>query len=218
MTFSLLARDPETGDLGGVAATGNLCVGGWVLRGDARGGLTASQGLSPSTLWGEDALAALVAGETASDAVSSVTSGDPGRDARQIAALSREGRTAGFDGAANKPFTGHLAGDGWIVSGNWLVSAEVIENAAETFAGTTGLLAERLLAAVAAGAASGSDRRGTLSAALLVVGADRPPLSLRVDHDPSPINRLRALYDLTCAEDYHAWLATLPTRSAPGRA
>lgn len=218
MTFSLLARDPETGNLGGVAATGNLCVGGWVLRGDARGGLTASQGLSPSTLWGEDALSALVSGKTADEAVASVTAGDPGREARQLTVLSRTGRTAAFDGAANHPFTGHLVGDGWIASGNWLVSGDVIGRTAEAFASTSGPIEERLLAALAAGTAAGSDRRGTQSAALLVVGGDRPPLSLRVDHDSTPVERLRGLYDLTRRQDYRDWLATLPTRNAPGKA
>ena len=57
MTFSLLARDPATGAIGGAAATGSLCVGGWVLRGSLAGGMSASQGKAPSTFWGEDVLA-----------------------------------------------------------------------------------------------------------------------------------------------------------------
>ena len=59
MTYSILARDPETGAFGGAAATGSLCVGGWVLRGRAGVGISASQGASPSTLWGEEALVRL---------------------------------------------------------------------------------------------------------------------------------------------------------------
>ena len=218
MTFSLLARDPSTGDLGGVAATGNLCVGGWVLRGDARGGLTASQGLSPSTMWGEDALAALVSGASAREAVAAVSVDDSGRDTRQLSAISRDGRTAAFDGLGNHAFTGHLTGDGWIVAGNWLASSDVIEQAAQAFAGTSGSFEERLLAAVSAGVAAGSDRRGTISAALLVVGADRPPLTLRIDHDERPVERLAALYALTRRKDYMTWLGTLPTRKTPERA
>lgn len=218
MTFSLLARDPSTGDLGGVAATGNLCVGGWVLRGDARGGLTASQGLSPSTMWGEDALAALVSGASAEQAVAAVIAEDPGRDSRQLSAISRDGRTAAFDGPRNHAFTGHLSGDGWIVAGNWLASSEVIEQAAQAFSEASGTFEERLLAAVSAGVAAGSDRRGTLSAALLVVGPDRPPLTLRVDHDERPVKRLEALYALTREKNYADWLETLPTRAAPEKA
>jgi len=218
MTFSLLARDPLTGSLGGVAATGNLCVGGWVLRGDARGGLTASQGLTPSTLWGEDALAALVAGASVGDALDSVVSDDPGRDARQLLVMSADGSTATFDGAGNHPFTGHLTGDGWVVAGNWLTSSKVIEEAAEAFATTPGAFEERLLAALSAGATAGSDQRGTLSAALLAVAPDRPPLTRRVDHDERPVERLAALYARTRARDYIDWLDTLPTRRNPGKA
>ena len=65
MTFSILAQDLNTGCMGGAAATGSLCVGGWVLRGDSRAGMSASQGAAPSTLWGEDALNRMQAGDTA---------------------------------------------------------------------------------------------------------------------------------------------------------
>ena len=215
MTFSLLARDPETGALGGVAATGNICVGAWVLRGDPRAGMSASQGRTPSTLWGEDALAAMAEGIGAEPAVARITGTDPGRAARQLVLLSADGGTAGFDGARNEPFTGHLDGDGWIVAGNWLSSGDVIESTARSFCDAAGPFEERLLAALRAGVAAGSDSRGTLSAALLVVALDRPPLSLRVDWDTDPVDRLVALYKKTREPGYDAWLRTLPTRNAP---
>lgn len=217
MTFSLLARDPDTGALGGVAATGNLCVGGWVLRGDARAGITASQGRSPSTLWGEDALAALVAGEDVRALAERIPAGDGGRGHRQLALLDRAGATAVYSGAENHPFTGHRADTGWICSGNWLVGPEVIDAAAEAYHAAEGPFPARLLGALGAGLAAGSDRRGTLSAALLVVGTGIPPLDLRVDHDDEPLERLRALYDLTRGEAYRDWLATVPTRDDPER-
>ena len=215
MTFTLLARDAETGALGGVAATGNLCVGGWVLRGDARAGLSASQGRSPSTLWGEDALALMAAGAHPSEAVARLVDGDRGRAKRQLALLSADGRTAGFDGAENHPFAGHLGGDGWIVSGNWLAGRAVIESTAQAYVGAKGPFAERLLAALRAGVDAGSDSRGTLSAALLVTALEVPPLSLRVDWDEQPVARLSALYERTREPSYRAWLDTLPTRSEP---
>ena len=65
MTFSLLVHDRATGTFGGAAATGSLCVGGWVLRGTVDSGLSASQGTAPSTFWGEDALTAMRGGESA---------------------------------------------------------------------------------------------------------------------------------------------------------
>ncbi|MBF9061372.1 DUF1028 domain-containing protein, partial [Rhodobacterales bacterium HKCCSP123] len=62
MTISILAIDEKTGRMGGAAATGSLCVGGWVLRGRADSGLSASQGTAPSTLWGEDVLVRMAGG------------------------------------------------------------------------------------------------------------------------------------------------------------
>ncbi len=218
MTFSLLARDSRSGALGGVSATGNLCVGGWVLRGEARSGMTASQGLAPSTLWGEDALAAMASGASPGAAVNQVTGADGGRDSRQLAALGADGQSAVFDGAGNHPFTGHLRGQDWVVAGNWLGGREVIERAAEAFEAASDAFEDRLLAALRAGVAAGSDRRGTLSAALLVLARDRPPLSLRVDYDPAPLDRLGELLARTREPAYSEWLATLPTREDPERA
>lgn len=214
MTFSLLARDPETGALGGIAATGNLCVGGWVLRGDPRAGLSASQGKTPSTLWGEDALEMLADGRDPAAVVAELTGRDTGRHERQLALLSADGHTAAFDGAANHPFTGHIEGEGWIVAGNWLSSGAVIERASASFGGG-GAFPDRLLAALEAGVSAGSDSRGTLSAALLVVAQDRPPLSLRVDWDAAPVERLAALLERTREPGYASWLDTLPTRTRP---
>ena len=101
MTFSILVRDPETGAMGGAAATGNLCVGGWVLRGDVRAGLSASQGKTPSTLWGEDVLDEMRKGLSAENAVANVVSADHGRETRQLLALDHGGRTAAFTGDEN---------------------------------------------------------------------------------------------------------------------
>ena len=217
MTFSLLARDPQTGALGAAAATGNLCVGAWVLRGDARFGISASQGYTPSTLWGEDALQHLRNGASAQEALSAVVAPDAGREMRQLAVLDRSGRTAAHDGADNRAYTGHLAGDGWIAAGNWLASGDVIGRAAEALARPDVNLADRLIAALRAGIAAGSDQRGTLSAALLILAEDRPPLDLRVDYDLAPVDRLADLLERTRASDYSAWLDTLPTRQDPFR-
>lgn len=215
MTFSILARDPETGAMGGAAATGNLCVGGWVLRADSRAGVTASQGLYPSTMWGEDALEAMRGGAAAGDAVERVLRGDAGRAARQLAALDRRGATGVFSGGDNLPFTGHLAGEGWIVTGNWLVSEDVIRTAADAFLAAPGALEDRLLVGLTEGVRAGSDRRGTMSAALHVVADDAPPLTLRVDLDEAPLARLAMLLERTRAPEYADWLDRLPTRNQP---
>src|SRR6056297_1563327 len=99
MTFSLLARDEKTGALVAAAATGSLCVGGWVIRGALGAGLVASQGTAPSTLWRDEVLARMAEGATAEAAIRSVTAVDPKRAHRQIAALALSGQGAGFTGA-----------------------------------------------------------------------------------------------------------------------
>jgi uncharacterized Ntn-hydrolase superfamily protein len=219
VTFSILARDPATGALGAAAATGNLCVGAWVLRGDLRAGLTASQGLAPNAFWGPDALARLRAGAGAAAAVAATVEADAGRAARQLAVLDRTGAAAVFDGAANVPWCGHLRISDALAAGNWIASEAVLEAALAAYAATTEDMAERLIAALAAGVAAGGDARGMQSAALLVLAEDAPPLDLRIDHDPDdPVAALAALHARTRAPAYRAWLATLPTSTDPEKA
>ena len=118
LTFSVLARDDDTGAIGGAAATGSLCVGGWVLRGNLNAGMSASQGAAPSTLWGDDVLTAMQSGLTAANAVSTITLADQGRAYRQLAALDLTGGAAAFTGEKNDDVKGSLAFPGGIVSGN----------------------------------------------------------------------------------------------------
>lgn len=217
MTFSILAQDLNTGALGGAAATGSLCVGGWVLRGDSRAGMTASQGAAPSTMWGEDALARMQAGETAEQALQAVTGPDAGRDWRQLAVLDRAGGTACHTGSGNTEWRGALVAPGLVVSGNLLAGPEVLEALRDAFLAAPGSLAERLLAALAAAEAAGGDTRGLQSAALLVVADDAPPLTLRMDWSESPVSALNDLYRRSQSGDYAAWLPTVPTRNDPER-
>lgn len=217
MTFSILARDPGTGALGGAAATGSLCVGGWVLRGDSRAGLSASQGAAPSTLWGEAALDAMRGGLPAPDTVARVTADDAGRDWRQLAALDARGRHGAFTGARNTPWRGALGGDGVIACGNLLAGEGVLRAALDALGTAPGALADRLLAALRAGAAAGGDTRGLMSAALLVVAEDMPPLTLRIDWADDPIDALGRLLERSRAPDYADWLPCVPNRANPQR-
>lgn len=218
MTFSILVRDPDCGTFGGAAATGNLCVGAWVLRGDARAGVTASQGLYPSPMWGPEALELMSAGRDAAEAVRRVVDRDAGRDVRQLAALDRTGGTGVHSGARNFEYCGHVAADNLIAVGNMLASPAVLEAMVEAFASATGPQPARLIAGLAAGAAAGGDFRGLLSAAVLIVSPDAPPLDLRVDHAADPIGALRALYECTCDPAYQDWLVGIPTPNDPERA
>lgn len=217
MTFSILAQDPGSGALGGAAATGSLCVGGWVLRGDSRGGMSASQGTAPSTLWGEDALDLMRDGVSAQDAVARLTGADRGRDWRQLAALDRHGGTAAHTGVRNTDWRGALVAPGLVVSGNLLAGPQVLTALRDGYLGAQGPLSARLIAGMLAAEAAGGDTRGLQSAALLVVSDDAPPLTLRVDWAESPLSALQDLHARSQNADYAQWLPRVPTRNDPER-
>ncbi len=214
MTFSVLARDNETGAIGGAAATGSLCVGGWVLRGSLKAGMSASQGAVPSTLWGEDVLAAMQSGLSTVDAVKSVTSADRGRAHRQLAAVDLSGNTAAFTGEKNEDVKGSLIFPGGIASGNILGSEDVLSAMAEAAAKSGHSFEIRLLESLKAAHDAGSDFRGLFSAALLILHPDRPPLTLRVDyHADDPIGALEHLYRKATSGDYAEWAQQVPVAS-----
>lgn len=217
MTISILAFDEKTGRHGGAATTGSLCVGGWVLRGDAESGMSAAQGTFPSTFWGTGALALMKAGVPAPEAVARLTGGDAGRAHRQLAALDPCGRTAHFTGADSIPAAGAREGRHVVVTGNMLSSEKVLEAALDAFERTTGALDLRLLAALDGAHEAGGDSRGLQSAALLVVARDIAPLTLRVDQSDRPLADLRALHGRATSGDYAAWARQVPTLQEPER-
>jgi uncharacterized Ntn-hydrolase superfamily protein len=217
MTFSLLAQDPGTGALGGAATTGSLCVGGWVLRGDSRWGLSASQGAAPSTMWGEEAITRLGQGMAAEPAVAAVTGPDTGRAFRQLSVLDAGGGTAAFTGEQNTRWRGALCAEGLVAAGNLLTGPEVLEAAIDGFRAATGPFPDRLIAALEAGRAAGGDKRGLQSAALLVLSDDAPPLTLRIDWAENPVAALSQLLGRTRKAGYADWLPCVPTRNDPER-
>jgi len=217
MTYSILVRDPATGRMGGAVATGNLCAGGWVLRGRHDVGMSASQGAASSTLWGEAAMALLAAGTRVEDLVAQVTTPDPGREARQLSVLDPAGRAAVFTGRDNEDFKGASVRQDLVAAGNVLTGAEVLTSVVDGYVSAEGPMQERLVAALAAGQAEGGDSRGLMSAALMVVGHDMPPMTLRIDFSADPIGDLKRLLDRARQPDYVDWLATLPTGLDPYR-
>lgn len=212
MTYSILARDPATGAIGGAAATGSLCVGGWVLRGDLSAGISASQGASPSTFWGDDVLTAMRNGADARSAVDEITQADTGRDYRQLSAVDLSGRSGAFTGAFNEPDKGIQAFPDGIAAGNMLAGPRVLTAMVAEFETAAGGLDNRLLAALRAADSAGGDYRGLLSAALLVLHADRPPLTLRIDYHPDdPVGALELLHQKATSGAYAEWRSQVPT-------
>lgn len=218
MTFSILVRDAETGRIGGAAATGSLCVGGWVLRGRIEAGMSASQGTAPSTLWGEAVLDAMQEGRSAAQAVQDVTNPDAGKAHRQLSALDLTGGTGAFTGAASVPACAARHAPGIVVAGNMLASEAVLDAVLEGYLSAKGPMSLRLLAALQAGETAGSDSRGLLSAALLCLGPDMAPLSLRIDASDSPLADLEALHRRATTGLYAEWADLVPTKEAPFRA
>lgn len=218
MTISILTFDEKSGAYGGAATTGSLCVGGWVLRGDAESGLSASQGSLPSTMWGTDVLNLMKTGTPADAAVQKVVGADAGREERQLSALDPRGGTGAFTGANSIATAGARFAPGVVVAGNLLASDAVLDACLDSFQSSPGPLEARLLNALNAADTAGGDSRGLLSAALLVVGADRPPLSLRVDYSEKPLKALADLYYRATTGDYGRWTQHVPTLNDPQRA
>ncbi len=218
MTISILAFDEKAGRMG-AAATGSLCVGGWVLRGHPESGMSASQGTAPSTLWGEGVLTAMAGGLCATDAVAAVTGPDSGRAHRQLAALDPRGGTAAFTGAASIPHAGSQDAPGLVVAGNMLAEPQVIAAAVAGFhAAAVMPFAERLMGALGAAAAAGGDARGLKSAALFGGWARHGTLTLRIDHSVNPLAALADLYRVSQGEPYHGWTEVVPVLDDPYRA
>ena len=217
MTYSILVFDPAKNQFGAAAATGSLCVGGWVIRGNPRAGLVASQGALPSTIWRDGALEMLRNGNNAQDVVNAVVADDQGKEARQLAVLDRSGNGCCFTGDQNTFEAYDVLFENGIAAGNLLANKAVLPAMVEAYKDTNGSMSERLLMALSAARDAGSDKRGLLSAALLVVSSHEAPLDLRVDYGERPLEDLKVLRDKAFDGEYHDWRLTVPTLDAPER-
>ena len=159
--------------------------------------------------------------DTAAKAVAEVTGKDRGRDERQLAALDPKGRVGHFTGANSIPTAAARSARHVVVSGNLLTSEAVLDACIDTFQSDQSdqvRLADRLIASLCAAARAGGDSRGLLSAALLVVSRNVPPLSLRIDWSETPLDDLTALHARTQQGIYADWLDHVPTLEDPERA
>jgi uncharacterized Ntn-hydrolase superfamily protein len=202
-TFSIVAYDAESGDLGVAVESRFLGVGSVVPWAKAGVGAVATQAWA-NVLYGAEGLALLEDGRDAAAAVAALTEADAGRDRRQLGIVDARGRAAAYTGKGCHAWAGHRTGDGFAVQGNILVGPEVLDAMAAAFLAARGELADRLVEALAAGQRAGGDRRGQQSAALLVVrknggygGNNDRYVDLRVEDGKEPIvelKRLLALY------------------------
>jgi uncharacterized Ntn-hydrolase superfamily protein len=203
VTFSIVARDPETGDLGGAVQSRFLGVGALVLHGRAGVGMVATQAWA-NVAYGPRGLALLEVGATARQALEVLVGADDQPGQRQAAIVDAAGRVAAHTGGDCPDWAGHHTGDGFSCQGNILVSGATVEAMAAAMRERTGLeFAERLVVALQAGQAAGGDARGQQSAALLVVregggygGRSDRHVDLRVDDHPAPIAELGRLLAL----------------------
>ncbi len=194
MTFSIAARDPDTGAFGVAVTTSGLCVGARCPYAAAGVGAVLTQHRTDPRL-GPLGLRLLEQGLSAEETVAALTAGRDDARWRQIAVVDASGRTAAFHGSEIYSWHGHAAADGAIAIGNILGSEAVPQAMLDAFlADRASLLESRLVAALAAGLAAGGELDPLGSAALLVVRDDPFPwMDLRVDRSDDPIADLGAL-------------------------
>ena len=201
-TYSIVARDARTGELGVAVQSHWFSVGTSVAWAEAGIGAVATQSfIDPS--YGPLGLALMRAGRSAPDALTGLLAADEGRDVRQVAMIDATGRVAAHTGARCIPAAGDHVGEGYSVQANLMEKDTVWPAMAKAYEASRGDLAERLLAALEGAESQGGDIRGRQSAAILVVkgvSSGRPwqdrLFDLRVEDHPSPVAELRRLVTL----------------------
>lgn len=207
-TFSIVARDPNTGELGVAVQSHWFSVGPIVPWAEAGVGAVATQSfVDPS--YGKLGLELMRAGKSAPDALKSLLAGDEGREVRQVAMIDTQGRVEAWTGKNDIQAAGHMVGKNFSVQANLMLNDKVWPAMAQAFENTKGDLADRMLAALDAAQAVGGDIRGRQSAALIVV-TGKPTgqawkdrlFDVRVDDSPEPLKELRRLVTLQRAYNH----------------
>jgi uncharacterized Ntn-hydrolase superfamily protein len=207
MTYSLVARDPETGDLGVAVQSHYFSVGSVVSWAEPAVGAVATQSFAEIS-YGPRGLELMRSGRSAAGALGELVDRDEGEAMRQVAMIDSAGRVAVHTGQGCIPEAGHRVGTQMSAQANMMRSPGVPDAMVEAYSSMSGDLADRLLAALDAAEAAGGDIRGRQSAALLVVGGkptDTPwterRIDLRVEDDEDPLGELRRLMTLRRAYD-----------------
>ena len=207
-TFSIVARDPATGELGLAVQSRAFRAGRTVPYGKPGVGMIASQAGAARTPYGRKGMAMLEEGLSPDEIIKRLTEPDEGRGVRQVAVIDNEGRVKAYTGADCGHWAGHIEGENYSVQGNILAGEEVVKAMARTFESSKGELAERLMAVLEAGQAAGGDARGMQAGAIWVMepydpsheneGSDRHRgVDIRVDDSPDPFKELRRLLNIT---------------------
>lgn len=207
-TFSIVARDPATGELGVAVQSHWFSVGPIVPWAEAGVGAVATQSfVDPS--YGKNGLELMRAGKSAPDALKELLEKDEGREVRQVAMIDAQGRVDAWTGKNDIQAAGHIVGKDFSVQANLMLNDKVWPAMAKAFENTKGDLADRMLAALDAAQAAGGDIRGRQSAALVVVTGKPTGLAwkdrtfdLRVDDSPEPLVELRRLVKLQRAYNH----------------
>src|SRR6188474_3297344 len=207
-TFSIVARDPNTGELGVAVQSHWFSVGPIVPWAEAGVGAVATQSFGDPS-YGKNGLELMRAGKSAPDTLKELLEKDEGRDVRQVAMIDAQGRVDAWTGKNDIQAAGHIVGKNFSVQANLMLNDKVWPAMAHAFESTKGDLADRMLAALDAAQAAGGDIRGRQSAALIVVTGkptgqawkDRT-FDLRVDDSPEPLRELRRLVRLQRAYNH----------------
>lgn len=207
-TFSIVARDPATGEMGVAVQSHWFSVGSVVPWAEAGVGAVATQSfVEPS--YGPLGLALMRTGKSAPEALKALLAGDEGREVRQVAMVDAKGRVAAHTGSKCIPAAGHETGDQFSVEANLMENDKVWPAMAKAYRDAKGDLAERMLAALDAAQSVGGDIRGVQSAAIVIVkgtGTGRPwadtIFNLRVEDSPQPLKELRRLVQLQRAYNH----------------
>jgi uncharacterized Ntn-hydrolase superfamily protein len=209
-TFSIVAIDSQTGEMGVAVASRYFSVGSVVPWAMADVGAVATQA-NVNVGYGQQALDLLRQGMTAPEVLKKILADDKfeGKDGRQVAIVDAKGNVAAYTGPNAPKWAGDRQGKTWSAQGNILVGPQVPEAMGKAFDATQGELAEKLYAALKAGDTAGGDARGRQSASMLVVkkqggrniNNDRY-IYINVDDNPDPFTELRRLLDLNLAYNY----------------
>lgn len=198
-TFSIVARDPATGEMGVAVQSHWFGVGRLVAWARAGVGAVATQAMV-EVAYGPRGLALMAQGKSAPETLAELLAADGGRELRQVAMVDAQGRVAAHTGARCIAEAGHIVGDAFSVQANMMLNDRVWPAMHQAYLQAKGDLAERLVCALEAAQDAGGDVRGQQSAAILVVPAqatDRPwddvVVELRVEDHPAPIAELRRL-------------------------